>query len=115
MKIHFVWLGKNQGAHCTASPMAVAQQCPKDEVWLWVLKAHFFDFRDAILGSSVQLMLIDSGEGPLGAQDWVKDAFSVINTLIHYNAWAAAKEVAVLLIMYKYGGLYMDTTCLLAT
>jgi hypothetical protein len=115
MKIHFVWLGKNQGAHCTATPMAVAQQCPKDEVWLWVQKDHSNDFQVTIRGSGVKLMIIDSITGPLGAQDWVKDAFSVINTLIHYNAWAAAKDIAVLLIMYKYGGLYLDTTCLLAT
>jgi Glycosyltransferase sugar-binding region containing DXD motif len=115
MKIHFVWLGKNQGAHCTATAMAVAQLCPKDEVWLWVLKAHANDFRVTIQGSGVQIQLIDSVTGPLGAQYWVKDAFSVITTLVHYNAWAAAKDLAVLLIMYKYGGLYMDTTCLLAT
>ncbi len=115
MKIHFIWLGSNQGAHCTATPVAVAQQCPNDEVWLWVFKANARDFEAAIKNSGVKIMALDSVTGPLGAQDWVNDAFSVISTLVHYQAWVAAKDLAVVLILYKHGGLYLDTTCVLAT
>ncbi len=115
MKIHFVWLGHNRGAHCTATPLAVAAACPKDDVWLWILKEYASDFVEPTRGSAVRLMLLDSVEGPLGAQDWVADAYQVIGTLMAYQARAAAKDLAVLLILHKYGGLYLDTTCLLAT
>jgi hypothetical protein len=115
MKIHFVWLGKNQGPHCTATPLAVKKECPNDEVWLWVLKGNAKEFTGPLAGTTVRIMLLDSPEGPLGADDWVADSLNVIKTLIHYKAWAAAKDIAVLLIMFKYGGLYFDTTCILAT
>jgi hypothetical protein len=123
MKIHFVWFGKNQGPHCTATPVAVDKQCPNDEIWLWILKDNLYDFAPSakpdtgapLKDSKVQIMLLDSSQGPLGADNWVPDALNVIKTLIHYKAWAAAKDLAVLLIMYKHGGLYFDTTCMLAT
>jgi hypothetical protein len=115
MKIHFVWLGKNQGAHCTATALAAEKACPGHEIWLWVLKENAGEFTTPLKGTKVQILLLDSSQGPLGGADWVKDGFKVISTLREHKAWAAAKDLAVLMILHKYGGLYMDTSCMLAT
>jgi Glycosyltransferase sugar-binding region containing DXD motif len=113
--IHFVWLGPYQGAHCTDTPVIVAKECPEQEVWLWVFKEHKTEFEKRTQGSNVKVKLLDISERLLGDEKWVKDAYVVINNLISLKLWIAAKDLAVLLIMHEYGGLYFDTTVIVAT
>jgi hypothetical protein len=113
--IHFVWIGKpDQDGKSIKTPLAVANECPLNQVWLWVLEANAREFDAATRGGTVKIMKLDVNAGWLSAGE-DKEAFRVINTLIHYQAWAAAKDLAALLIMSKYGGLFLDCTTMLAT
>jgi len=114
--VHFVWLGPNPGVKAWGTPNAVARACHSDNVRFWCLDQHANSFRQD-LHQNVQLKTLNHLEQKnlkIGGR-WKEKALDVLQTMLGYNIFVAAKDLLNLILLHTYGGYTFDTTTSVAS
>ncbi|WP_282126780.1 glycosyltransferase [Marinifilum flexuosum] len=129
-KVHFIWWGpcpsvddKDALSRCIGMPIEVAKACPSHKIIFWCQEAKAFAFNQAIEhvdpDAKISVNGIESIKvivGDLGSKDenkWIDDACENLVTLHLLKAYSAIKDLLSLIILYKEGGFYMDTTMMI--
>lgn len=117
--LHYIWYGPvpaDPSKYATANNMALA--CPEQRVLFWCKREYLDGFR-AVLDPSIQVLPCDELDALAGQAlggdmpRWYAEALQVLGALNQARAWSACKDLVSLLVLYSYGGYYMDTTTLI--
>ena len=115
--VHYVWWGlPTQTHHIKAAndtPNKIAQACGTvHDIHYWRMNGTFRPTLNARLNTHV---VTDPAEIIRNTPAWHGQGIAIrniVNTLTRYNAYAAAKDLVSLLVLYRHGGYYFDTTTL---
>jgi hypothetical protein len=117
-KIHFIWWGPNRGDDCTETPNDFARSFLSHEIVYWCKAEHQKSFEQD-LSRRIRTRACDSvrdilGEGP-GEDPFLKDIDDILYGLVEAKAFSALKDILSLIILWKHGGYYFDTTTRVAS
>ncbi|WP_346882201.1 glycosyltransferase [uncultured Algibacter sp.] len=130
-KVHFIWWGPCPAtddiaslSRCIGMPIEVANACRDHEIIFWCKPTAQFAFNEAIgdnlKGGMITIKGIHSipllaGEDLYTGDEkaWYDDAQENLQTLDALRAYSAIKDLLSLIILYKEGGFYMDTTMMI--
>ncbi len=116
-KIHFIWWGNpqtdDQKSSATAMPNLMSSMIPAQGQHTVMYWRQYGDFNGE-LNPAIELQEIrSSAEILLDTSMWYGRGIlidSIVNSLTQYHAYSAVKDLLSLLVLYKHGGYYFDTT-----
>lgn len=118
--LHYIWYGPVPTDDWKyATPIQMAKVCPNHQVIFWC-KRDYVDAFQLHLGPGVQVRACDAldtvtDEAPSQEmREWYDGAMQALDALDRARAWSACKDLVSLLVLYGFGGYYMDTTTLIA-
>jgi len=115
MLVHFVWWGEfNQGAcESVARYSAALPHDGNHELLFWCAPASKAQFK-AQLPARTSVIALDVRKFAAGVEsiethfDWMQELMTELDA---FRAYSGLKDLAVLAILWRLGGLYLDTTC----
>jgi len=114
VNVHFIWWGPFNEEACERI-QTLSHLRLKHSFRLWCRSAEHDAFRAAlplriaVVGVDPQLRL--NGLPTEWKELTVSDITGVLQTLDGFRTFAAAKDLLSLLALYRFGGLYLDTSC----
>ncbi len=117
--IHYVWWGLPTQVHhmkaANSTPNKMASACGRHHNIMYWHQAG--NFRPVLALGINANPIRDPSEIIRDTPAWHGQGLAIrniVNALTRYNAYAAVKDLVSLLVLYRHGGYYFDTTTLLA-